>query len=411
MLKLEEWMDIKDLHRQGHSIRAIAQMTGRARNTIRAALRSSAPRSLSRPRQERPSCLDPFKPYLEQRFQECALSSVRLLEEIRPMGYTGSVVTVRRYLHTLRDQVRHRSKMTVRFETAPGQQAQADWAEVGRFESGKVYAFVMILSFSRMLYVEFTTSMALPELIRCHQNAFAYFGGMPGAILYDNMAQVRKPGSGELNPLMADFAAHYGFAVKTHQPYRPRTKGKVERAVDYLKDNFLNGRSFAGLEDLSAQGLHWMEQTANCRVHATTGQRPADLLAKERLTPLSEVRPYVLAARQERKVDVEGFVRLERCRYSVPPQYVGKKVIVLQQDRQIQVRLGDVIIAEHPAAPSPGACVVNKEHIAALWRESLARSPFPEPTVRFTDAESVEIRPLSFYELALEGQQSQGATR
>src|SRR5699024_9374727 len=112
----------------------------------------------------------------------------------------------------------------------------------------KIYAFVMVLGFSRMLYVEFTHSMDLPTLILCHQHAFAYFGGIVGNILYDNMAQVRLPGTGEFHPLFADFAAHYGFAVKTHQVRRPRTKGKVERMVDYLKDNFLNGRSFAGFE-------------------------------------------------------------------------------------------------------------------------------------------------------------------
>jgi hypothetical protein len=226
----------------------------------------------------------------------------------------------------------------------------------------------------------------------------AYLGGIPGAILYDNMAQVRLPGSGQINPLMADFAAHYGFAVKTHQPYRPRTKGKVERMVDYLKDNFLNGRTFADLDDLAFQGNAWLER-ANGRVHATTGERPRDLLLRERLTPLELVAPYVLAQRQERKVDVEGFIHLERSRYSVPPEYVGKRVLVTQHERQIQVRLGDVIIAEHPVAPCAGACMAKKEHVAAMWRQSLARSsPPPAPRVNFTDAESVAARPLSVYD-------------
>ncbi len=318
-------------------------------------------------------------------------------QEIQAQGFTGSLDIVQRYLKTLRQDKARRAKMTVRFETAPGQQAQADWAEVGRFGGQKIYVFIMVLSFSRLLYIEFTRRMALSELIACHQSAFAYLGGIPGSILYDNMAQVRQPGSRELNPLMADFAAHHGFAVKTHQPYRPRTKGKVERMVNYLKDNFLNGRSFAGFEDLSAQGRTWREQ-ANSRVHATTGEKPYILHAKERLTPLTDLRPYVLAERHERKVDAEGFVRLSRSRYSVPPQYVGQKVLVIQKERQIQVRLGETIIAEHALASSPGACVARREHVEAMWRESLTRTTAPTPQVHFTDAEAVVVRPLSVYE-------------
>src|SRR5207237_4119775 len=126
---------------------------------------------------------------------------------------------------------------------------QTDWSLVVIVDSFPVYDFLMLLGFSRMLYVEFTKSMDTAALIRCHQNAFTCFGGVPATVLYDNMAQVRLVG-GQLNPLFVDFAAHYGFAVKTHRPYRPRTKGKVERMVEFLKDNFLNGRTFASFDDL-----------------------------------------------------------------------------------------------------------------------------------------------------------------
>ena len=313
---------------------------------------------------------------------------------------------MQRFLKTLKDEQTTQARATVRFETAPGQQAQADWAEVGRFEDGaegksaRVYAFVMVLSFSRLLYVEFTRSMDLPTLIACHQRAFAYFGGVPSSVLYDNMAQVRRPGGGDLHPLMADFAAHCGFAVKTHRVRRPRTKGKVERMVDYLKDNFLCGRAFAGPDDLAAQGRHWLEHTANCRVHATTGERPCDLLTREGLAPLSALRPYVLAQRHARTVDAEGFVRLGGARYSVPPEHVGQHVVVVQQEQSIRVRLGDLVIAEHPAAP-PGACVAQPAHVAAMWQASLAHTPRTPPQVggtQWADGDAVAVRPLSIYE-------------
>ncbi len=130
-----------------------------------------------------------------ERWQAYGLDAVRLLDEIRLQGFVGSVQTVRRFITELRADHRINKKLTVRFETPPGEQAQCDWAEVGHFPGPngimvRIYAFVMVLSYSRFLYVEFTRSMRMETLIRCHQNAFAFFGGWPKRILYDNMRQV-----------------------------------------------------------------------------------------------------------------------------------------------------------------------------------------------------------------------------
>ncbi len=396
MIQPETWMDIQDLHRQGLSQRQIARRTGHSRNTIAKLLAQKTPQPVHTP--SRPSCLDPYKPYLQARWQAYALSALRLLEEIRAQGYTGSINLIQRFVKSLKAQQVASAKATVRFETAPGQQAQADWAYVGVVEGVKVYAFIMVLSFSRMLYVEFTKSMDMATLIGCHQKAFAFFGGVPARVLYDNMAQVRQP-NGQLNACFADVSAHYGFATKTHRPYRPRTKGKVERVVDYLKDNFLNGRAFAGFEDLCTQGSLWQEK-ANTRHHATTGERPIDLLAREKLAPIAQVAPYVLARRYERTVDAEGFVHLQRARYSVPPEYVGQAVVVIQKERRIQVRLGDTLLAEHPQG-QPGACLADPQHVAAMWQQSLTRSPQPLPHAVFTPADVVGVPPLSVYEEVL----------
>jgi transposase len=323
MLKVEEWMDVKMLANQGHSARAIARMTGYSRNTVAKLLRQAAPEPFQRP--PRPSKLDPFKPYLRQRAQECPLSAVRLLEEIRPMGFDGSLCILQRFLAPLRSPQRAQSRATVRFETPPGHQAQVDWAHCGSFPDAsgqlvKIYAFVMVLGFSRMLFVPFTTSMDLPQLLACHLDAFAFFGGWTNELLYDNMAQVKLPGSREWNPLFLDFAPYDGFLPHTCRIRRPRTKGKVERMVDYLRDNFLLGRSFADLPDLNAQGRHWLTHTANMRLHSTTGQRPIDLLAAENLTPLAPVAPSRFTHKSVRTVSAEGFVHLSCSRYSVPPE-------------------------------------------------------------------------------------------
>lgn len=403
MLRMEGWMEVKDLHRQGHSIRQICRLTGYSRNTVRKVLRESVP--VQKPRRRRDSLLDEYKPYLRERYLETGLSAVRLLGELQPMGFTGSVDILRRYLNSLDEPRRLLTRATVRFETPPGEQAQVDWAECGSFidETGKrrkVYAFVMVLSYSRMLYVEFTLHMRLDQLISCHQNAFDYFGGWTHSILYDNMAQVRLP-SGGLNPLMLDFLLHHGIRLKTHRPYRPRTKGKVERSVGYLKDSFLKGREFADLADLQAQGFCWQEQTANRRIHATTKEQPIELFKAEKLVRLGTAPKYRLTARRTRKVSFEGFVHIGGSRYSVPPAVVGQKVIVEQGEQRVVVRLGEVIIAEHHRARTSGECVADPKHVAEMWKVSLLRSAVPPRPAERLLFQSVQATPLAVYEEVL----------
>lgn len=400
MLSWEVWMDIKHLHREGNSIKAITRLTGHSRNTVRRVLRQPKPIPFQTP--PRHSRLDEFKPYLEKRYQECALSSVRLLAEIRALGYKGSAATLYRFMQTLRAQQRTLNKLTVRYETPPGEQAQADWTYGGRFidQTGKlvaVYAFVMVLSFSRMLYVEFTRSMKLPTLLQCHKNAFAFFGGWPRTILYDNMKQVRLSPT-QLQPQFLDFANHHGFTIKTHQPYRPRTKGKVERSVDYVKDNFLNGRCFADFADLNSQALHWLNSTANVRLHATTKERPLDLFPKESLTLGNSISPYQVGQQLQRQASWEATVRFDRSRYSIPPEHAGKPVFVEAFTEKIIIRSGDLIIAEHQRATQSDSFITQPEHVAALWQLSLQKPVPAAPSWQLSFSDAVAVTPLAAYE-------------
>lgn len=402
MMTVNQWMNIQLLHKQGHSIRKIAHLTGQSRNTIRKALRNSSVPALNKPL--RKSKLDDYQAYLQQRYESCALSAVRLLEEIQPMGYNGSVETLRRYLQTLKPSRILRRELTVRFETPVGYQAQADWADCGRFTDliGNwigIHVFVIVLSFSRMMFVYFTTSMKIEELIRCHQLAFEYFGGWTQSILYDNMKQVRLSQT-QWNPLFLDFTRYYGFIPKTHQPYRARTKGKVERMVDYLKDNFLNGRHFNGLEDLNAQAGHWLDHTANVRIHATTGQRPQDLFVqeKEKLTSLTSIPAYRYARRVKRQGSREGLVHFEGSSYSIPPQFVGQELVIEPQGQKIVIRSAEMIVAEHPLAAKPGCRMILKEHQDALWKLSLLRPMPPSPKWWMTFNQVVQTTPLEVYQ-------------
>ena len=405
MIKVDQFMDIRELRQQGHPIRDIARLTGLSRNTVRRVLRGQHPMKMKP--SSRASLLDPFKDYVRERFEEHGLSAVRLLEEIRPMGYTGSIITLRRYVRTLRETARRQGKLTVRFETPPGQQGQADWAYCGRFPTSdgrsiQVYAFVMVLGFSRMLFVKFTTSMRMRELIDCHQEAFNYFGGWPRSILYDNMKQV-KLSAFQWNEQFLDFAQHYGFVPKTHRVRRPRTKGKVERMVDYVKDNFLVGRTFHGLEDLEAQARHWLNETANVRIHGTTGRRPIDLLPEETLTPVSAASVYRFLDPVRRTVSWESLVHFQGSRYSVPPEYAGKTVEIAASGGQIVIQLSDTIIAEHRQASRAGQCIVQRDHLAELWKITERQTPMPprESRWRIDFEASVQTLPLSRFEEVL----------
>lgn len=255
----------------------------------------------------------------------------------------------------------------------------------------------MVLGFSRMLYVEFTTSMKLSVLLHCHLNAFAFFAGWPQEILYDNMKQVRLTPS-TLNPLFVDFARHYDLVVKTCRVRRPRTKGKVERMVDYVKDNFLNGRTFTDLSDLNTQGRHWLDHTANVRLHSTTRQRPVDLWPQEKLAPCNSVAPYAVYENFHRQAGFDGLVRFQKSCYSLPPEYAGQKVIIAQQDQRVVIRCQNMIVAEHALAAKPGSTIADPVHLQNLWRLSVAHTKTPLPSWQLNFQQSVETAPLTVYQ-------------
>lgn len=401
MLKWEEQMDIKFLAGQGHSIRQTARLSGHSRNTVRSLLRGQRATKQAETR-GRKSKLDDFKQYLRERFLQTGLSGTRLCGELRQMGFTGSVSAVRRFLQTI-EKAEVSSQATVRFETPPGEQSQVDWAEIGYYRDAagcrrKVYAFVMVLSYSRMLFVEFVTSISTESLIDCHQKAFAYFGGYTRRILYDNMKQVRL-NQQQWNPLFEDFLGHYGITANTHRPYRARTKGKVERAVLYLRDGFLKGRDFVDLADLRGQAFVWQEETANQRIHATTKEKPAELFKNEQLIPLVGVAEYRLVSKATRKVTADGFVHYGGSRYSVAPQGVGKTVLIEQDEQTLRVRSNELILAEHRLSDKRNAEIIDPEHQAEMWKLSLRSAPVPSSRkLQMLFESEVATAPLMRYE-------------
>ena len=295
MIRLEEWVDIVSMKKAGVSISAIAREFGVSRNTVKATLRRDGPPDYHR--REVPSKLDPYKGYLLDRLHDFPeMSARRLFDEIRAQGYTGQISILKDFTRQHRIP---RKATIVRFETPPGEQAQCDYVELGMHEvrgvPTKIYGFTMLLGFSRFLYVEFATSCATDAFLAAHARAFAYFGGMPRRVLYDNakvVALVHSRTVVTFNAALLDFAGRYGFRPQVCRPYRPQTKGKVERTIGYVKDAFLVGRIFSDVDDMNAQVLAWLENEANVRDHATTGVRPADRLPLEGLTPIAEALPW-----------------------------------------------------------------------------------------------------------------------
>ena len=248
------------------------------------------------PRPPRPSKLAPYHALIQARLAEFpALQATRLFAECRAAGYPGGYSQLRAYVGTLRPA----PAPVVRFETAPGEQAQVDFAHC-RLPWGVRYALIVVLGYSRLLWVRFYPRQDLRTLQLGLAECLGAWGGVPRHLLFDQMRSVltrddRLTGGGLLtNPECQRFAQHYGFRLRVCRPYRAQTKGKVERPIRYLRGSFLYGRTFVSDADLNAQVAHWLDTVANPRVHGTTGAVPAArFLAEEQavLQPLP-ARPY-----------------------------------------------------------------------------------------------------------------------
>lgn len=224
------------------------------------------------------SKLEPYRPIITERLATYPeLSAVRLFEECRAAGYAGGLTQLKGYVRQVRPQPE--PEPVIRFETAPGHQAQVDFAEF-RFPWGKRYALLVVLGYSRLLWLKFYPRQTMATVIAGLEDAFAYFGGVPSELLFDQMKAVilddQRVGGGKLleNPEFLRFAAHWGFRIRACRPYRAQTKGKVERPVSYVRGNFVYGREFLGDGDLDAQRLTWLDATANVRIHGTTKEAP-----------------------------------------------------------------------------------------------------------------------------------------
>lgn len=242
--------------------------------------------------------IDPFRAIIDARLSEFPkLTATRLFDEVRAAGYAGGYTQVKAYVRQVRPAVP--ADPVVRFETPPGHQGQVDFAEF-RLPWGKRYALVVVLAYSRLLWLQFYTRQTMAVLTRGLEDAFAFFGGVPAELLFDQMKAVivddqRAIGGRVLeNPEFARFAAHWGFRIRACRPYRAKTKGKVERPIGYVRQSFFYGRTFLNDADLNAQALAWVTHTANVRSHRTTTEAPQTRFERDERVLLRALalRPY-----------------------------------------------------------------------------------------------------------------------
>ncbi|WP_237704624.1 IS21 family transposase [Yersinia pestis] len=300
MVTFETVMEIKILHKQGMSSRAIARELGISRNTVKRYLQAKSEPPKYTPRPAVASLLDEYRDYIRQRIADAhpyKIPATVIAREIRDQGYRGGMTILRAFIRSL--SVPQEQEPAVRFETEPGRQMQVDW---GTMRNGRspLHVFVAVLGYSRMLYIEFTDNMRYDTLETCHRNAFRFFGGVPREVLYDNMklwfcnvTHIRPVSTGSI--LRCGSSARRWASLPDCVALQAQTKGKVERMVQYTRNSFyiplmtrLRPMGITvDVETANRHGLRWLHDVANQRKHETIQARPCDRWLEEQQSMLA----------------------------------------------------------------------------------------------------------------------------
>ncbi|MBL8217957.1 MAG: IS21 family transposase [Bryobacterales bacterium] len=332
MLTSEQINAIHRLHWAEHwSTRRIANHLHIGRDTIAKYLHNPAP-AVSR--RQRGSILDPFKPAIQEMLEKDPRVSAQLVrDKLHPLGYQGGFTLVKDYLQALRTHASPQ-RAYVRMEPPPGDRFEMDWGHFGSLDYNgawrKLYAFCLIECHSRKLYVEFTHSQSFETFVRCHIHAFTQMGGVARELWYDNLATAVAEHDGNLvrfQPRFLSFARQFSFVPRACHVAAAWEKGKVERAVGYLRQSFWPLRQFQDLADVNRQVRLWLDEVANQRRHRETGQTPDQRFRPDCLRALPALSPDY---RDTTEALVHKDIRLafDGNRYCVPPRYAGQRLTV-----------------------------------------------------------------------------------
>lgn len=406
MLQEDTVREVLSRLERGEGIKSVARQMGVDRKTIKRWRRLGEWRPQRRHRVRQ---IEPFSEFVERRGPEVGWNAVVLHRELCSLGFSGSYQQVQRFVSPFRAERRWAELATVRFETGPGEQGQVDFGEIKLWIGEKierVYLFVFTLGYSRRVFCRAYPNERLSTLIDGHEQAFGHFGGVPLSCLYDNprtMVLGRREGKVLWHPVFEDFSRYYGFTPRACQPYRARTKGKVESGVKYVKRNGLAGRRFFSWEELNEWLLSWCVGVADLRIHGTTHERPIDRFGREKLIPVGGRPPYRYERVMVRSVPPDALVSIESSRYSVPVSYVGETVTVHQSANHYEIFHRETFIYRHPKAPRHSVVMVP-EHYAGLLRAARSCSPPAPPRwdPAYLRLGEVAVRDLSVYETLAE---------
>jgi len=342
-------------------------------DTVRAAIASE---QFNRARTPRATLTTPYMDFIQETLRQYPrLRATRLFEMLRARGYPGSVVQVRRVARAVRPVTR---EAFLRLNMLPGEQAQVDWADFGPVQIGRAQrrlsALVMTLSYSRALWVEFFFDQTLENLLLGHAQGFEAWGGVPRRLAYDNMRSVVLDRLGDairFHPRLLELAGHYHFAPQPCRPRRANEKGRVERAISYIRVSFFAARPFTTLADFNQQALAWRDQVAHARRWPQDDRRTvAEAFAEEqgRLLPRpahrldTDHRQPVLARKTI-------YVRFDRNDYSIPPSAVGRPLTLTASPDRVRILDGATEIARHRRSYDRHQQISDPAHIEALAQE------------------------------------------
>lgn len=363
---------LRYFHVEQWRVGTIARQLGIHHGTVDRVLSQAGLPKVERPHQ--PSLLDPFLPFVRETLKQFpGLTASRLYAMVRERGYPGGPDHFRHLIAHYRP--RPQPEAYLRLRTLPGEQAQVDWGHFGKLTIGKatrtLMAFVMVLSFSRQIFLRFTLDARMSNFLRGHEAAFQAWNGLPRVLLYDNLkvAVLERQGQAiRFHPTLLAFSAHYRFEPRPVAVARGNEKGRVERAIRYVRDNFFAARAWADLDDLNAQADAWCwGQAAErpCPEDRSISVRQAFEQERLQLLALPD-NPFPTDEREAVSVGKTPYVRFDLNDYTVPPTFTRRTLTVVASPTQLRVLDGGDEVACHPRSYDKDQQIENPDHIAAL---------------------------------------------
>jgi transposase len=359
-------------HVEKWPVGTIAKQLGVHHATVsRVLIQAGLPRILRHPKRSK---ADPYLPFICQTLETFpTLAASRLYAMVRERGYTGRPDHFRHIVACHRP--RPTAEAYLRLRTLPGEQAQVDWGHFGHVMIGRarrpLMAFVMVLSYSRQIFLRFFLDARLENFLRGHLAAFEGWQGVARVILYDNLKSAVLERHGDairFNPALLDFAGHYRYDPRPVAVARGNEKGRVERAIRFVRDNFFAARRFADLDDLNAQAEAWcLGPAADRRCPEDLARTVGQVFAEEAplLLKLPD-NPYPVVEQVTVKVGKTPYVRFDLNDYSVPHTHVRRPLTVLAEPDRIRIVDGPQVVAVHRRSYDKGQQIEEAAHLQAL---------------------------------------------